>query len=129
MENKVDNQSHISESDQKKLAGLTIGVGVGTVVATGATVGAVVTNSDNVNVDTTDAEVSVDQQEVVEHEVAVDEQSVISEEDLDEFVMEDSVEVLEQDIEAEPEMNDIYIDDICPEDDLPDDSIGDIMMM
>lgn len=137
MDTKNDKASHLSEADQKKLAGLTIGVGIGTVVATGATVGAVVTgNDDNKLDDSTSAEVSDGHDEVSEDDLPVDDTLIVSEEDIeaggvemDDAVLEDSVEVLDMDTTSNMEPDDLYLDDISSSDDLLDDSIGDSIMM
>ena len=129
------NGQDLSEADRKKLAGLTIGVGVGTVAATGATIGAVVNNvmsyAENNDADTGNTdEVTVSQDEISEESVSDDELVVISEEDIevDEEAIVDSMEMQDIDSIESPAPEDLYLDDIYHDDDLLNDTIDDMMI-
>ncbi len=127
METENKDLANVPEIDQKKLAGLTIGVGVGTVAATGATIGAVVSNVMDYeeNGGEVITEVSVDTDEVLaDEEVVVDEEVVLGEEEIeaDEIVVDDSLEMLDQD--TCPEFDDTLIDDVPHDDELLDDTLN-----
>jgi len=136
MENKnnKEKEGNFSESDRKKLAALTIGVGVASVAATGSTIGVVVDNVVSYNEknvandeDNTD-EVIVDEQDISEVDSVSDEGLVVVSENIIEVDEETLVDTLEEQEIDSLESEDRYIDDISNDEDLPIDSLDDLLI-